>query len=157
VNLWQKNETAPDVPVQPATISASNAVNELAPQEPVSVESSRKDSFLEWLVAPAVGRWLLPATGLWILGLDWLLFSQNATSLGLATPLVVVAGFLLGTAGSYVFQRRFAADTRSAAWLKSIAAGLIVGVPLPLAGTVVGGWVLVNSGLASLKNYFRRG
>ena len=131
-------------------------MNELAPQEPVSATSASRGRLLDWLLTPARDRWLLPATGLLVLGLDWLLFSQNVLSLGVAMPLVVVTGFLFGTAGTYVLQRRFATDSRPNAWLKALAAGLIVGAPLPLAGTIVGGWVLVNSGLASLKDRLRR-
>lgn len=131
-------------------------MNELTPPEPASSASASRGGLLDWLVTPASGRWLLPATGLWVLGLDWLLFSQNALSLGLATPLVVVTGFLLGTAGTYVVQRRFAIDSRPNAWLKALAAGLVVGVPLPLAGTLVGGWILVNSGLTSFRDRLRR-
>jgi hypothetical protein len=36
--------------------------------------------------------------------------------------------------------------------LKAAIAGFFVGVPFPLAGTLVGGWVLATSGLASLRN-----
>jgi hypothetical protein len=31
-------------------------------------------------------------------------------------------------------------------------AGLFVGVPFPMAGTLVGAWVLATSGLATVKN-----
>ena len=131
-------------------------MNELTPQEPISTTAPSKGGLLDWLIAPAPGRWLLPLTGLWILGLDWLIFTQNAVTLGLATPLAAAVGFLLGTAGAYVFQRRLAIDTRPSAWLKALASGAIVGVPLPLAGTLVGGWVLVASGLGSIKDRLRR-
>ena len=129
---------------------------ELVPREPISTSAAPERGLLEWLVKPAPGRWLLPLTGLWILGLDWLIFSQNAMSLGVATPVAIAVGFLVGTIGAYVFQRRFGTDTRPAAWLKALMAGVIVGVPLPLAGTLVGGWVLVASGLGSIKDRLRR-
>ena len=103
-----------------------------------------------------LGQWLLPITGLWILGLDWLLFTQNTIVLGLATPLLVILGFIGGTLGTYVFQSRFAGDRGPSAWLKSLLAGIVVGVPFPLAGTFVGGWILFNSGLASLRDRFLR-
>lgn len=97
----------------------------------------------------------MPLTGLWIIGLDWLLFSEEIVTFELATPVIALVGFLLGAAGTYHFQRRFAGDNRGWASLKAIFAGIVVGLPLPLAGTVVGGWILVNSGLHGLKNRLR--
>lgn len=44
---------------------------------------------LRWFVDPDNGRLLLPVSGLWILGLDWLLFSSNVLSLGIATPVLI--------------------------------------------------------------------
>jgi hypothetical protein len=95
-------------------------------------------------------RFMLPLTGAWILGLDWLLFSQNVLSLGLATPIIVVIGFFLGSIGTYLLQRRLAHDDRASAGLKSLVAGIAVGVPWPIFGTAIGGWVLLASGLPSL-------
>lgn len=103
---------------------------------------------LRWFVDPDNGRLLLPVSGLWILGLDWLLFSSNVLSLGIATPVVVLLGFLFGGAGTFFFQRRFGKDNSSVAAFKAFVAGLIVGVPLPLAGTIIGGGVLLFSGLS---------
>ena len=104
-----------------------------------------------WFVDPYKGRLLLPVSGLWILGLDWILFSSNAVSLGIATPAVVSLGFLLGGAGTFFFQRRFGKDKSWIAALKAFVAGLVVGAPLPLAGTIIGGGVLLLSGLGNAK------
>jgi hypothetical protein len=95
-------------------------------------------------------------TGAWILGLDWLLFAENTMSLYLATPLLVVAGFVGGTLGTHFFQTRYAGDQVTTAWVKAILAGLVVGLPFPLAGTFVGGWILFNSGLTSVRDRFLR-
>ncbi len=113
-------------------------------------------SLWRWLTEPHDAQWLLPVTGVWILGLDWLLFSQETISLGLATPLTVVVGFLGGAVGTYFFQSRYAGNRGPSAWLKSLAAGIVVGIPVPLAGTFVGGWILFNSGLASLRDRLLR-
>lgn len=94
---------------------------------------------------------MLPACGLWILALDWLLFSPNAISLGLVTPLVAVIGFALGAAGTFFFQKKFAGDNMWRATLKALIAGFVVGVPWPLAGTLIGGWVLLASGIGKNK------
>lgn len=97
---------------------------------------------------------MLPVSGLWILALDWLLFSSNALSLGVATPVVVAIGFLLGGAGTFFFQKRFGKDNSWFAVLKAFVAGLVVGAPLPLTGSIVGGGVLLLSGLGKAKREF---
>ena len=112
--------------------------------------------YFRWLIDPERRRLLLPASGLWILVLDWLLFSSNAISAGLGTPIVIVLGFLLGTVGTYFFQWRFAGDTPWKAFPKSVFAGIVVGVPWPLTGTLIGGWVLFFSGLGHVKKEFLR-
>ncbi len=94
---------------------------------------------------------MLPATGAWILALDWLLFSSNVLSAWLATPVVVVLGFVLGSAGTYLFQTRAAKDAPWSAGMKAILAGIVVGVPWPRGGTIVGGWVLLSSGLGDAR------
>ena len=108
-----------------------------------------------WLTDPNGQTWLLPLTGIWIIGLDWLLFSEEIVTFELATPILAAAGFLLGAAGAYHFQRRYAGDHRGWAAVKALLAGIVVGLPFPLAGTIVGGWVLVNSGLHGLITRLR--
>jgi hypothetical protein len=95
---------------------------------------------------------LLPLAGLWILGLDWLLFPPEGATLALATPVASLVGFLAGAAGVYQMQRRYALDDKPWATLKALFAGIIVGLPFPLAGSVVGGWILASSGLAHLRD-----
>ena len=92
-------------------------------------------------------RFLVPAAGVWILTLDWLLFSSNVISAGVATPLIVGGGFLLGGAGTFLIQWKSAGDPVWIAALKALVAGLVVGAPWPVGGTLLGGWVLLASGL----------
>ena len=99
-----------------------------------------------WLTDPERGM-LLPLSGIWILALDWLLFSSNVLSAGIATPAVVVLGFLLGGAGTLVLQKWVAGDSLWKASSKALVAGVVVGVPWPLFGTVLGGWILLAAGL----------
>lgn len=122
---------------------------ELLPPE--SEEPKEPSSWLDWLLSPVPSRFLLPATGLWILGLDWLLFPKEAVTAGMATPATAIIGFLAGSMGAYHFQRRYALNTPAAALLKSLLAGVLVGVPFPLAGTLAGTWILASSGLADWK------
>ena len=130
-------------------------MSEQNPTQPVQVPSGTKRGLFRWLIEPK--NTLLPVTGLWILAWDWLLFSTSAISLGLAVPIAVVVGFVVGGAGTFYFQRRFAGDALWKAALKALVAGIFVGAPWPLAGTLLGGWVLLVSGLTSLKGKLLRG
>ncbi len=106
---------------------------------------------VRWLFKPKQRRFMLPATGAWILALDWLLFSSNTLSAWTATPIVMVVGFVLGSAGAYVIQRRGANDAPWSAVLKAVLAGIVVGLPWPVGGTLIGGWVLLSSGLGNAR------
>lgn len=96
-------------------------------------------------------RFLHPASGALILGLDWLLFSGSVLSLGLSTPALAVLGFVLGAAGTGLLQTRYGRDSRTKVTMKGLLGGLAVGVPLPIAGTAVGGAILALSGLDQLS------
>jgi hypothetical protein len=63
----------------------------------------------------------------------------------------MVVGFVLGSAGVYVIQRRGANDAPWSAILKAVAAGIVVGLPWPVGGTLIGGWVLLSSGLGNAR------
>ena len=112
----------------------------------------RSAGLFRWLFHPKRRRFVLPATGAWILALDWLLFSSNLLSAWLATPAVMVIGFVLGSTGTYLTQRRAAKDALWSAVLKALLAGIVVGLPWPIGGTLVGGWVLLTSGLGDARN-----
>lgn len=92
-------------------------------------------------------RFLHPSSGALILGLDWLLFSGNALSMGLSTPILTLAGFVLGTVGTGILQSRYGADGRWMSLGKGLLGGIAVGIPLPIVGTAAGGAILVLSGL----------
>jgi hypothetical protein len=144
--------------IKNTALSRATAMTKFANQELLPPESEERDSrgepggWLDWLLSPEPARFLLPATGLWILGLDWLLFPKEAATLGLAAPVTSIVGFLAGSMGAYHLQRRYALNTPAAALFKSLLAGLLVGVPFPLAGTLAAAWVLANSGLAGWKS-----
>ncbi|MEX2091734.1 MAG: hypothetical protein WD971_03605 [Pirellulales bacterium] len=132
-------------------------MNELATQKPIPATTLPPElSLWRWLTEPHEAQWLLPVTGAWILGLDWFLFSQETVTLFVATPLTAIVGFLGGTLGTYYFQSRYAGERGPSVWLKAILAGIVVGIPVPLAGSFVGGWILFNSGLASLRDRMMR-
>ena len=116
----------------------------------------RSGGLVRWLFNPRQQRLMLPATGGWILALDWLLFSSNVLSASLATPVAMAAGFVLGGAGAYWLQKKKANDAPWRAALKALLAGIVVGAPWPIGGTLVGGWILLSSGLGDAKDEFRR-
>ena len=95
---------------------------------------------------------LHPASGVLILGLDWLLFSGTAITLGLSTPAVAAVGFAVAGLGTGLIQRFYHEDGAGRSLLKGLAAGITVGLPLPVAGTAVGGGILALSGLNRLWN-----
>jgi hypothetical protein len=113
--------------------------------------SQQPGRLVRWLYHPRQRRFILPATGLWILVLDWLLFSSNALSAWLATPVVMALGFVLGSGGTFLVQRKAANDASWKAALKALLAGIVVGLPWPIGGTLIGGWVLLTSGLADAR------
>ena len=82
---------------------------------------------------------------------DWLLFSSNALTALTATPIVMFIGFVLGSVGGYLIQRKGAKDGPWSAVLKALLAGIVVGLPWPLGGTLIGGWVLLYSGLGNAR------
>src|SRR5215204_4222943 len=118
---------------------------------PLSENPTGLSGWFDWLTDPLPKRFMLPATGLLIMGLDWLLFSEEAASFGLLIPFTSLVGFLAGSIGAYHLQTRYGLDSKPAAWLKGLLAGFLVGIPFPLAGTIVGGAILAASGLAGLR------
>ena len=111
---------------------------------------------MNWLFNPKQRRFILPATGAWILVLDWLLFSSNVLSASLATPVAMLLGFVLGSVGAFLAQRRAANESLWSAAAKAILAGIVVGLPWPIGGTLIGGWVLLTSGLADARKEILR-
>ena len=124
-------------------------IQELLP--PLRSGPDGESSWFDWLTDPLPKRFMLPATGLLIMGLDWLLFSEEAASFGLLIPFTSLFGFVAGSIGTYLLQTRRGLDSKPAAALKGLLAGFLVGIPFPLAGTMAGGLILASSGLAGLR------
>ena len=125
------------------------AFQELLP--PLRSGPDGESTWFDWLTDPLPKRFMLPATGLLIMGLDWLLFSEEAASFGVLIPFTSLVGFVVGGIGTYLLQTRHGLDSKPVAGLKGLLAGILVGIPFPLAGTMVGGAILASSGLASLR------
>jgi hypothetical protein len=129
-------------------------MNKQALQEllsPLHLGPDGESSWFDWLTDPLPKRFMLPATGLLIMGLDWLLFSEDVASFGLLIPFTPLVGLVAGGIGTYLLQTRYGQDSKLAAGLKGLLAGILVGIPFPLAGTMAGGAILASSGLAGLR------
>ena len=96
-------------------------------------------------------RWLHPAAGLAIFAFDWLLFGSDLITEFLFVVIASLIGFWLGLIATYLVQSRIAGDSRGKSLLKGLFAGVVVGVPLPIGGTVVGAFVLAASGIDWLR------
>ena len=118
--------------------------------------SQQSGGLRNWLFNPKERRFILPATGLWILVLDWLLFSSNMLSAWLATPVAMLLGFVLGSGGAFLAQRRAANESLLSTVAKAVMAGIVVGLPWPIGGTLIGGWVILSSGLADARKQILR-
>jgi len=111
-----------------------------------------KDNFDERRDGPNESRgqshnWLHPMSGLLILGLDWLLFGGTFISAGAGTLAMSITGFILGMLTVLWVQRRWGGDSTNSSLWKSFLAGIAVGIPFPIFGTLLGGAILTMSGL----------
>ena len=92
-----------------------------------------------------------PASGVAILAIDWLFFGLE-WEFG---PVSLILAGLSAFAACYVvvkrIQERWSGDDPKKARLKALLGAAAAGVPLPIGGTVLGGAILVLSGLRSLK------
>lgn len=104
------------------------------------IESAAKKSFLH------------PASGGIILGADWLFFSGTVLSGGFGVLSAMPLGFLTGLVGVTCSQRFLAEENWGKAITKGILSGIVIGMPFPVFGTLVGGGVLAVSGLDEMRN-----
>ena len=86
-------------------------------------------------------------SGAWIFLIDWLFFGVNAITAGLATPVVSILAFLTGGTGVFLIQKLLNKDSFGQAFLRGLIAGVMAGIPVSIAGTVYGGWVLAMAGM----------
>lgn len=96
------------------------------------------------------GSLLHPASGLVILGFDWMLFPGSVVSAGVLMPLMCMLGFLIGGAVVALVQYHRSSDDFGKALTKGVVSGLLVGIPTPIVGTTAGLGVMAISGLHRL-------
>ena len=95
--------------------------------------------------------WLHPVSGALILFFDNLFFAPEALTAELGWVVAGPLAFLLTTACVFMVQKFRSRDSFLAAAAKGLFGGLLAGIPLNIAGTVVGSLVLILSGMSALN------
>jgi hypothetical protein len=88
-----------------------------------------------------------PASGVIILGLDWLAFGSDFLTGFLALPAICVLSFLVSFALVFAVQLKWTRDGISSALGKAFLGAFMVGLPFPITGTILGAAILALSGL----------
>jgi hypothetical protein len=88
-----------------------------------------------------------PASGVIILGLDWLAFGTDFLTGFLALPVICVLSFLVSFALIFAVQLKWTKDTIPNALGKAFLGAFMVGLPFPITGTLLGAAILALSGL----------
>lgn len=98
-----------------------------------------------------VRSFLHPATGILILVADWFFFSGTVVTGGALVAHAMLFGFVVGFVGATYIQFFLAKERWQRAVLKGLLAGGLVGFPIPVGGTLIGGLILAFSGLDQLR------
>ncbi len=88
-----------------------------------------------------------PASGVVILGLDWLAFGSDLMTGFLALPLLCVLSFAASFPFILAIQRKWGRDSMPTAIGKAFLGAFMVGLPFPITGTMLGAAILALSGL----------
>jgi hypothetical protein len=88
-----------------------------------------------------------PASGVVILGLDWLLFGSDLMTDFLALPLMCVLGFMATFPIVLAIQRGWSRNNWPSAIGKAFLGAFMVGLPFPVTGTLLGAAILMLAGL----------
>jgi hypothetical protein len=94
-----------------------------------------------------LNTWYHPASGVVILGLDWLVFGTDLFTGFLATPIMCVLSFFITFALVYAIQTKWAKESTMGALGKGFLGAFLVAVPFPITGTLLGAAILALSGL----------
>jgi hypothetical protein len=90
-----------------------------------------------------------PASGVVILGIDWLVFCTDLFTDFLALPVMCVLSFLVSFAFIYAIQKKWSKDATTSVLGKAFMGAFLVGLPFPITGTLLGAGILVLAGLPS--------
>ena len=86
-------------------------------------------------------------SGVWVFLVDNAFFGATMASAGLAQPVTCILAFLSGATGVFLIQKLLDRDSFTQALGKALIAGILSGIPLSIAGTIFGGWVIAVAGL----------
>jgi hypothetical protein len=96
---------------------------------------------------PGLRTFYHPASGVVILGLDWLAFGTDLLSGLLAIPLICVLSFIVTFPVIFAIQSKWAKDTVGPALGKAFVGAFLVALPFPITGTLLGAAILALAGL----------
>jgi len=88
-----------------------------------------------------------PASGVVILGLDWLAFGTDFLTGFLALPVMCVLAFLVSFPVVYIIQLKWSKDLVGPALGKAFLGAFMVALPFPITGTLLGFAILTLAGL----------
>lgn len=88
-----------------------------------------------------------PASGVVILGLDWLTFGTDLMTEFLALPILCFLAFVVTFPVVYVIQAKWSRDTTGPALGKAFLGAFMVALPFPITGTLLGAAILALAGL----------
>ena len=88
-----------------------------------------------------------PASGVVILGLDWMIFGGDMASGFLLVLLTSIVAFLVTLPVLFAIQTHWSKDKFGPALGKALVGAFLVAIPLPITGTLAGATILALAGL----------
>ncbi len=86
-------------------------------------------------------------SGAWILLIDNLFFVGTISTGGLSLPISCILAFLSGGLGVFFIEKLINKNSFNQSFLRGLIAGILSGIPISIAGTVYGAWVLAMAGI----------
>ena len=86
-------------------------------------------------------------SGAWILLIDNLFFVGTISTAGLGLPISCLLASLTGGLGVFLIEKLINKNSFNQSVLRGLVAGVLSGIPISIAGTVYGGWVLAMAGI----------
>ena len=91
-------------------------------------------------------------SGAWILLIDNLFFVGTVSTGGLALPISCLLASITGGLGVFLIEKLINKNSYKQSLLRGLIAGILSGIPISIAGTFYGGWVLAMAGITQKKN-----
>ena len=86
-------------------------------------------------------------SGAWILLIDNLFCVGTISTGGLSLPISCILAFLSGGLGVFLIEKLINKNSFNQSFLRGLIAGILSGIPISIAGTVYGAWVLAMAGI----------